>query len=129
MQRQREELILLRDHLEQMLGTLLHAMPRSDVEAVLDGCGSSELIQFGREAVAATVVTALLRRPGHWSSARETIRRGCRHGHARSGDASAEQEAAALTEQLLARLDFGLGVYQRRRASLSACTDTRRETR
>ncbi len=119
-QRQREELLHLRDLLEQLLRALLQAMPRTDVESLLAGCGSSELIQFGREAIAATVVTAVLQRPGDWPSARETIRRGCQRGHARSCDPAPQGEAAALTEQLLDRLDFGLAMHQRRRASLDS---------
>ena len=53
MQRQREELVQLRDHLEQLLRPLLNAMPREDVESLLAGCGNAELIHFGRDAVAA----------------------------------------------------------------------------
>ncbi len=118
--RQRDRLILLRDHLEQLLCALLNAMPRSDVESLLAGCGSSELIQFGRPAAAAAVVTAMLQNPGDWTSVREALRRGCRRGHDGACSPTAQEEAAGLAEQLLDRLDFGLAMYERMRASLDS---------
>ncbi len=128
-QRQREELILLRDHLEQLLRPLFHAMPREDVESLLAGCGNPELIHFGRDAVAASVVTAMLQEPARWARAREGIRRGCQRGHARSAEPSAQREAAGLTEQLLDRLDFGLVAYQRKRSELNAALQETRAGR
>ena len=118
--------MLLRDHLEQLLCTLLRAMPRADVELLLADRGSHELVEFGREAVAATVVTALLRDSDGWPGAREVIRRGSRRGHKRSCDPAARDEAAALTEALLSRLDFGLGMHRRRRGSLDTALEESR---
>ncbi len=127
--RQREDLMLLRDRLEQLLCTLLGVMPRTDVEALLAGCGSRELIQFGREAVAATVVTALLRDPGCWPGVREAVRRGSRRGHDRGCAPAAREEAAELTEALIARLDFGLGIHRRRLGALDSAREQARGPR
>ncbi len=117
-ERRRSELALLRDHLEQLLCTLLRAMPRTEVENLLADCGSRELMQFGREAVAASVVTALLQEPERWARVREAVRRGTQRAHARHGDPVAQREAAELARQLLARLDFGLDAVRRGRRTL-----------
>ncbi len=110
---------MLRDHLERLLCPLLNAMPRRDVEALLAG-GNTALIQFGRPAVAAAVVTAMLQTPREWTSVRRAIHAACRGGQSLNGSGAEQDNAAELAEQLLARLDFGLSLYQRRREALNA---------